>query len=72
MKRLALILCAAALLALGFSSSASAAFGLKELDVAFTNEDGSVAPQAGAHPFAMTTTVAFNTASKCRMAIPGI
>jgi hypothetical protein len=41
--------------------SAMAEFGLKDLDVTFTNQDGSPAMQAGSHPFAMTTTVAFNT-----------
>jgi hypothetical protein len=40
---------------------AQADFGLKDLDVAFTNADGSVATQAGSHPFAMTTTIDVNT-----------
>jgi hypothetical protein len=49
------------LLALTIAPAANADFGLKELDVTFNNADGSVAPQAGAHPFSMTTTTAFNT-----------
>jgi hypothetical protein len=40
---------------------ARAAFGLKEFNVTFTNENGSPATQAGSHPFAMTTTVELNT-----------
>ncbi len=40
---------------------ASAAYGLKDLDVTFTGSDGSPAMQAGGHPFAMTTTVRFAT-----------
>ncbi|HWM55696.1 MAG TPA: hypothetical protein VNO20_09940 [Solirubrobacterales bacterium] len=44
------------------ATPASAAFGLKEVDVTFTNEDGSTATQAGSHPFAMTTSLSFNTA----------
>jgi hypothetical protein len=43
------------------ASVASADFGLKEQDVTFTNKDGSVATQAGSHPFAMSTTLEFNT-----------
>lgn len=60
MTRLTTILLAGALL-LGFTTSAQAAFGLEELDVRFENADGTVASQAGAHPFALTTTLAFNT-----------
>ena len=62
MKRSATILLAAPALALLAAAPATAAdFGLKELDVTFTNEDGSAATQAGSHPFAMTTTLDFNT-----------
>jgi hypothetical protein len=35
-------------------------FGFEELDVTFTNEDGSPATQAGSHPYAMTTTLNLN------------
>ncbi|HWM53874.1 MAG TPA: hypothetical protein VNO20_00585 [Solirubrobacterales bacterium] len=57
MKRLALTLAAAALLLA--AAPAQADFGLKEVDVTFTEADGSTAQQAGSHPFAWTTTVGF-------------
>jgi hypothetical protein len=44
-----------------FAGPASAAFGLTEFNVTFSEEDGSRAAQAGSHPFQMTTSVAFNT-----------
>jgi hypothetical protein len=47
--------------ALSLASPAMAAFGFKDLDVTFTNADGSTITQAGAHPYAMTTTLHFNT-----------
>jgi hypothetical protein len=63
MKRTAPALLAAALFALALvPAQASAAFGLKGLDVAFTNQDGTAATQAGSHPFAMRTSLAVNTA----------
>jgi hypothetical protein len=37
------------------------AFGLKELDSTFTNQDGSPATQAGSHPFAQTVTLGLDT-----------
>ncbi len=46
--------------ALWMAAPAQADFGLSEVDVAFTEADGSTAQQAGSHPFAWTTTVAFN------------
>jgi len=61
MKRLLMFLAAAVLLAAAAAAPANAAFGFKDTDVTFTNEDGSEAIQAGVHPFAMTTTVNFNT-----------
>ena len=61
MKRLvlssALALCASLLLA----SQAFGAFGLKDLDVSFENENGTPTLQAGAHPYAMTTSLSVNT-----------
>ncbi|HWL50126.1 MAG TPA: hypothetical protein VNT92_09635 [Acidimicrobiia bacterium] len=64
-KRLARLLVIAILSALASAAiavaPASAAFGLKAFDVTFTNADGSPATQAGSHPFAMTTALAFNT-----------
>jgi hypothetical protein len=55
MKRLASILASAALIALSTAPASQAAFEVKNFDSVFTNEDGSVATQAGSHPFAMTT-----------------
>jgi hypothetical protein len=55
---LAAVLAASALIG---AAPAQADFGLKDLDVAFTNTDGSVATQAGSHPYAMTTTIDVNT-----------
>ncbi len=43
------------------ASAASADFGLKDLGVAFTNEDGSAAVLPGTHPFAFTTTLGVST-----------
>jgi len=50
------------------ASPASADFGFKDLeggghevDVTFNNSDGTIASQAGAHPFSLTTTLGFNT-----------
>jgi hypothetical protein len=62
MKRLALILTAAALLALPTVSSAQAAFGFEDFDLVFTNADDSPATQAGSHPFAVTNTLSLNSA----------
>jgi hypothetical protein len=42
-------------------ASAGAAFGLKDFDFTFTNQDGSPDTQAGSHPFAVTTTFDVNT-----------
>jgi hypothetical protein len=61
MKRLLTTFIAAAAVALVLVPAANADFGLKDLDVTFNDQDGSIAPQAGAHPFSMTTTIAFNT-----------
>jgi hypothetical protein len=59
---LTLLVAACAALGLGTfgTASASAAFGLENFDVQFTNEDGTPATQAGSHPFAMTTTLGLN------------
>jgi hypothetical protein len=43
------------------ATPALAQFGFEKLDFRFTNADGSVATQAGAHPFAVTNTLDFNT-----------
>ncbi len=59
--RIAAILIAASLMALGLAAPASGAFGFEDQDLTFTNKDGSPAIQAGSHPFAMTTIFHFNT-----------
>jgi hypothetical protein len=41
-------------------AGASAAFGINGFDVAFTNQDGTPATQAGSHPYAMTVTYGVN------------
>ena len=61
MKRLALtltVLIAALLLP---ASAAMADFGLRDLDVTSTYEDGSIQSQAGSHPYAYTTNLEINT-----------
>lgn len=59
--RFFLIAClVAAAMAVG-ASPAMAAFGVSSVSVRFENEDGTPATQAGSHPYAMTTKVAFNT-----------
>jgi hypothetical protein len=62
MKRLTLAATIAVVAAFCLPVPAQADFGLKDLDVTFTNQDGSPDTQAGSHPFAMSTTLAFNTA----------
>jgi len=61
MRRLVLTLASSALLALAAASPASASFGLSEFDVTFTGPDGSPVTQAGAHPFAMNTSLRFQS-----------
>jgi hypothetical protein len=60
MKRLTVTFLAGVLIALAITPSAQA-FGLKDLDVIFENEDGSVATQAGSHPFAQTVSLGLET-----------
>jgi hypothetical protein len=63
MKRLALTLASAALFALSLAPAARGAeFGIQEAAFGFLNEDGLPATQAGSHPFAVTTDIAFDTA----------
>jgi hypothetical protein len=47
--------------ALWLPAAAQADFALKDLDVAFESQGGSIATQAGTHPFSFTTTLGFNT-----------
>ncbi len=56
-----LIGCLMVLVAVVVPARAQASFGLERFDLAFTNEDGSPATQAGSHPFAVTTDLALNT-----------
>jgi hypothetical protein len=67
MRRLLATLATACLatLALGASAAqgaypAQGNFGIHSFDVVFTNEDGTIATQAGSHPFAMTVTLGAN------------
>src|SRR3954447_7024305 len=55
MKRLALVL-TVALAALWLPGSAEAEYGIENFDVTFTGPGGETVSQAGAHPFAMTTS----------------
>lgn len=61
MKRF--VLAVSILVAASLSSplGAQADFGMKNLDVSFSGEDGAPAMQAGSHPFAMQTEIDFNT-----------
>jgi hypothetical protein len=64
MKRLVsiLVVLAAATLWLPLAAQAED-FGLKDLDVTFTNQDGSPATQAGSHPFAANFVLDVKTTS---------
>jgi hypothetical protein len=59
-KQIAATLAAATLAALCLAAPASASFGLLDQSVAFINEDGTPATQAGSHPYAMNTLLHFN------------
>jgi hypothetical protein len=59
MRRLPILFIALALLAL--PTAAHAAFGFKNVEVQISGKDGNPELQAGAHPFAFTTTLALNT-----------
>jgi hypothetical protein len=56
----ALLASLALLIAALATPAAQAAYGLHDFDVAFENEDGSPAIQAGSHPFAVTTKLEVN------------
>jgi hypothetical protein len=67
MRRLTSVLAVSCLATLALGASAAQAsypaqgnFGINSFDVAFTNKDGTIATQAGSHPFAMTTTLGAN------------
>src|SRR5690349_3212969 len=59
-KRASILLLALAALLLA-ATPASAQFGFKDLSVSFEGPLGEPVTQAGAHPFAMTTTLNMNT-----------
>jgi hypothetical protein len=61
MRRAAVVIAAGMALLLLVASSASAAFGLKELDVFATDSGGLNTSQAGSHPFALTTSLGVTT-----------
>ncbi len=61
MKRSILTATIAVFAALWIPAVAQAAFGLKDLDVTFINQDGSIVTQAGAHPFAANVDLGVNT-----------
>jgi hypothetical protein len=61
LANLALVACVGLVLACLTVPAAQASFGLEKFDVSYTSVDGSPATQAGSHPFAMTTTLYFNT-----------
>jgi hypothetical protein len=60
MRRFVPTLAVALLAMLSAATPASAAFGLHDFDVIFTNPKGEIVSQAGAHPFAMTTSFRVN------------
>ncbi len=61
MRRLIFTAAIAALAILALAPAAQAAFGFKEVDLAFTAAPGSIPSQAGSHPLALEVTVNFNT-----------
>ncbi|HTT96159.1 MAG TPA: hypothetical protein VMF55_15925 [Solirubrobacterales bacterium] len=61
-RRLAYLFVLSVAVLLMSASPAFAAFGFKELDVSFETEEGTSATEAGSHPYAMKTTIFFNTA----------
>ncbi|HWM64167.1 MAG TPA: hypothetical protein VNP96_09305 [Solirubrobacterales bacterium] len=61
MRRTTIALASMAMALCALAPTASADFGLESFDVTFTNANGTPVTQAGAHPFAMTTTFSVNT-----------
>ena len=71
MKRLLSALATAALCAaLAAPAAGAASFGLSELDVTFTDQEGAPSLQAGSHPFAYITSFAVNTEGSGSEAVP--
>lgn len=52
------------------AAPASAAFGLSNVDVTFTDSHGSPAMAAGSHPFAMTTSFTVNSVENVEKGVP--
>jgi hypothetical protein len=61
MRRLGIALAAMGLLLAVAAAPASAQFGFSKLSVRFTDAEGNPVTQAGAHPFAMTTSFEVNS-----------
>jgi hypothetical protein len=62
MRRILPTLCGLVFIFCAFASPAAGAqLGLSEFDVTFTGPNGETVTQAGAHPFAITTSLKFNT-----------
>jgi len=64
MKRFAPVLAVALIAVSASAAPAQGEFGLKSFDMTFTGPDGSPSMRAGSHPYAQTTTVAFNTEAR--------
>jgi hypothetical protein len=60
LRRMGLLTALLACLAMLAAAPAQAVYGINGFDVEFTNEDGTAATQAGAHPFAVTTSFEVN------------
>ncbi|MET0306066.1 MAG: hypothetical protein ABW196_07540 [Solirubrobacterales bacterium] len=66
-----LFISATALAVLGLlPAAAAAAFGFAEADLTLSGQDGSPAMQAGAHPFALTTSLRLNTVEQSGLEAP--
>ena len=61
MGKRAIVALLACLASLALSAPAQAEFGFEDLSVSFEDQLGQPVTQAGAHPFAMTTTIDMNT-----------
>jgi hypothetical protein len=60
-RRFGAVLALALLAATLGAAPAGAAFGLNELHFGFENEDGTLATEAGSHPFVVTTRIGVNS-----------
>ena len=69
MRRLALVLTAAALFAVSLPPTAQADFGFSNIEVSFTDSAGDPARWAGSHPFAMRTSFEVNSKEHSEKAV---